>query len=178
MDKFLKYLEYVLVHEGGYQADKRDPGNANGGATNFGVTQAVYNEYLASSGKKPQSVAAITRREVEAIYRVKYWLRIKGDELPLGWDYAAFDLAVNSGTIRAIKFMQELANRHGAGLEEDGVMGAKTVAAIRALPREALDKYIDMRLNFMRDLKAWDTFGKGWTSRVEGVRSKAKSLLK
>lgn len=174
MDKFLKYLEFVLAHEGGYVNHPKDPG----GATNFGITQGVYNEYLNASGKKSQSVAQITRREVEAIYRVKYWLRIKGDELPVGWDYAAFDLAVNSGTARAIKFMQAVANKHGAGLTEDGVIGSKTIAAIKALPREALDDFIDMRLDFMKSLKTWDTFGKGWTSRVEGVRSKAKSLLK
>lgn len=174
MDKFLKYLEYVLVHEGGYVNNPKDPG----GATNFGVTQAVYNEYLNSCGKKAQSVAVITRREVEAIYRIRYWMRVRGDELPPGWDYAAFDLGVNSGTSRAIKFLQATANKYGAGLEEDGVMGAKTVAAIKALPREAFDDFIDMRLNFMKGLKTWDVFGKGWAKRVEGVREKGKSLLK
>jgi lysozyme family protein len=169
MDKFLKYLEWVLAHEGGYVNNPRDPG----GATNFGVTQGVYNEYLNASGKKSQSVAQITRREVEAIYRVKYWLRIKGDELPAGWDYAMFDFAINSGTSRAIKFAQL-----SVGVSDDGVLGPKTMAAIKAAPPEAFDKYISMRRDFLVSLKTFPTFGKGWMRRVNEVEEKAKRLLK
>lgn len=171
-DKFKQYLEYVLRHEGGFQADARDPGNANGGATNYGITQRVYNDYLAASGKKSQSVAAITRREVEAIYRVKYWLSIRGDELPAGWDYAIFDFGINSGPKRAIRYAQMV-----VGAEVDGAMGPATLAALRAAPREALDKYLDLRLSFLKELPHWKDFGKGWERRVNDVKEKMNLLL-
>lgn len=169
MDKFLKYLDWLLAHEGGFVHHKSDPG----GATNYGITQAVYNDYLAASGKKPQSVSQIARREVEGIYRVKYWLRIKGDELSTGWDYAMFDFGVNSGPQRAIKFAQL-----AVGVPDDGVLGPKTLAAIKAAPPEALDKYFSMRRDFLVSLKTFPTFGKGWMRRVDEVEAKAKSLLK
>lgn len=168
MDKFLKYLEWVLKHEGGYTNNPSDPG----GATNYGVTQRVYNDYLAASGKKPQSVAAITRREVEAIYRVKYWLAIRGDELPVGWDYAIFDFGINSGPKRAIRYAQKV-----VGVEVDGVIGPATINALRAAPRAALDTYLNERLGFLKALPHWNVFGKGWERRVEDVREKMKALL-
>lgn len=168
MDKFLKYLEWVLKHEGGFVNHPSDPG----GATNYGITQRVYNDYLAASGKKSQSVAAITRREVEAIYRVKYWLAIRGDELPVGWDYAIFDFGINSGPKRAIRYAQQV-----VGVEVDGVIGPGTINALRAAPREALDTYLNERLGFLKALPHWNAFGKGWERRVEDVREKMKSLL-
>lgn len=167
MDKFLKYLEFVLKHEGGYVNDSRDPG----GATNYGVTQDVYNNYLHSSGKKSQSVSLITRREVEAIYRVKYWMAIKGDQLPVGWDYAAFDFAINSGISRSIKVMQQ-----AVGVDADGVLGEKTLAAVRAAPRSALTDYIQLRRDFLRSLKTFPTFGKGWMRRVDEVSEKVEKM--
>lgn len=167
MDKFLKYLDWILVHEGGYVNHPKDPG----GATNYGITQDVYNNYLHSSGKKSQSVSLITRREVEAIYRVKYWMAIKGDQLPVGWDYAAFDFAINSGISRAIKMMQL-----AVGVADDGVIGEKTIAAVRAAPRDALKAYIDLRRNFLCSLKTFPTFGKGWMRRVDEVSEKVEKM--
>lgn len=168
MDKFLKYLDWVLVHEGGYVNHPKDPG----GSTNYGITQAVYNNYLHASGKRSQSVALITRKEVEAIYRVKYWLLIRGDELPQGWDYAIFDFGINSGPKRAVKYAQE-----AVGVEADGVIGPATLSAIRAAPREALFKYLDKREAFLRQLPHWPDFGKGWLRRVNDVRKKMDVLL-
>lgn len=168
MDKFLKYLEWVLVHEGGYVNHPKDPG----GATNYGITQDTYNNYLHSSGKKSQSVSLITRREVEAIYRVKYWLAIKGDQLPVGWDYAVFDFAINSGISRAIKMMQL-----AVGVSDDGVIGEKTLAAVRAAPREALEKYINSRRDFLCSLKTFPTFGKGWLRRVDELTERVQKLV-
>ena len=55
-DNFDKCLSFVLVHEGGYSADPHDPG----GATNKGVTQAVYDGWRKSHGHEPQSVVAIS----------------------------------------------------------------------------------------------------------------------
>lgn len=169
VDKFLGYLALVLKHEGGYVNHPKDPG----GATNYGITQAVYNSYLDASGKKPQSVALITSREVEAIYRSKYWLAISGDSLPLGWDYAMFDFAVNSGPSRAIIMAQTVLR-----LNPDGVLGPKTRDAIANAPPEALDRYLDSRIEFLVSLKNWPTFGKGWKRRVDGVRETVQKLVK
>ena len=44
-DNFIKSLEAVLEHEGGYVDHPEDPG----GRTNMGITQAVYERYLGIS---------------------------------------------------------------------------------------------------------------------------------
>lgn len=159
-----KIIERVLEHEGGYVNHPKDPG----GATNLGITQRVFDEYLAASGIKPYSVKLITRSQAMSIYRVKYWMRIKGDELQHGWDYAMMDAAVNSGPKRAVEWAQEV-----LGLTVDGVMGPKTRAAIHHAPKEKLNEYMDKRLAFLKSLDTWATFGKGWGKRVEHVRTLA-----
>ena len=46
-ENFMKCLEMLLAHQGGFTADKRDPGNkgdgrGNQGLTNLGVTSHVW----------------------------------------------------------------------------------------------------------------------------------------
>lgn len=163
-----KALSAVLVHEGGYVNHPRDPG----GATNRGVTQTVYDDWRVTHGLPERSVKAITDAEVMAVYRQNYWNRVKGDELPSGVDYAVFDFAVNSGISRAIRYLQT-----AAGVESDGVIGPMTLEAVRAMSAPGLiDRLCDERLAFLKRLPIFDTFGKGWTRRVEDVRAKAKAM--
>lgn len=161
-------LSAVLVHEGGYVNHPRDPG----GATNRGVTQTVYDDWRVTHGLPERSVKEITDAEVMAIYKHGYWDRAKGDELPSGVDYAVFDFAVNSGVSRAIRYLQT-----AAGTASDGVIGPMTLEAIRAMSAHGLiDRLCDERLSFLKRLPIFDTFGKGWTRRVEDVRRKAKDM--
>lgn len=163
---FDKCLSLVLVHEGGYVNHPRDPG----GATNRGVTQAVYDAYRKTRGRGQQSVKFITDDEVKAIYRFQYWDRVQGDLLPAGLDYAVFDFAVNSGVGRASKYLQAV-----VGTPQDGVIGARTLAAIQS-PKNAINALCDRRMSFLRNLRTFLTFGKGWTRRVNDVRAHALEM--
>jgi lysozyme family protein len=60
---FPQSLSYVLENEGGYVNHPADPG----GATNKGVTQAVYDDWRAARGLMKQSVRLIAPPEVSAI---------------------------------------------------------------------------------------------------------------
>jgi lysozyme family protein len=166
---FKPSLAAVLVHEGGYSNHPKDPG----GATMRGVTQRVYDAWRRTNGKDQQSVARISDAEIEAIYYQQYWLAVRADNLPSGLDYAVFDYAVNSGPSRAIKHLQEV-----LGVTADGIMGNVTIA--RASEPETKDKVralCDRRMKFLRGLPTWDTFGKGWSRRVDGVLSKATGMV-
>lgn len=163
---FDKCLALVLVHEGGYVNHPRDPG----GATNRGVTQAVYDAYRKTRARPVQSVKFITDDEVKAIYRFQYWDRVQGDLLPAGLDYAVFDFAVNSGVGRASKYLQAV-----VGTPQDGVIGARTLAAIQS-PTNAINALCDRRMSFLRNLRTFLTFGKGWTRRVNDVRAHALEM--
>lgn len=160
---FKRSLALVLSHEGGYVNHPKDPG----GATNKGVTQAVYDAYRRYHGSRLQSVAKITSSEVAEIYQKNYWRLVRADSLPCGVDYAVFDFAVNSGVARATKYLQRL-----VGVTPDGVIGLITLAAVEAYARRDEEKliaqYCANRLLFVRGLKTFSTFGKGWTRRIVG----------
>jgi len=163
---FEEALKLVLVHEGGFVNHPRDPG----GATNRGVTQAVYDAYRKTRGRPVQSVKFITDDEVRAIYKFQYWDRVQGDFLPRGLDYAVFDFAVNSGVGRASKYLQAV-----LGVAQDGVIGAKTLAAISD-PIRTINALCDRRISFLRNLGTFAVFGRGWTRRVQDVRKHALEM--
>ena len=171
---FARSLEAVLKHEGGYVNHPKDPG----GATNRGVTQAVYDAFRDKQRVPRRSVKDISNVEVAEIYATQYWRVIRGDELPIGLDYALFDAAVNSGPQQAVKWLQRALNAAGAkpALDVDGWCGAKTIAAIANSPRgvtKLINDLCDRRMVFLKALKTWPTFGKGWTRRVDEVRTVA-----
>jgi len=162
MTEFDRALAKVLVHEGGYVNHPKDPG----GETNRGVTRRVYDEYRRTLKLPVQSVKYITNAEVQSIYRMRYWALIKGDSLPPGISYVVFDGAVNSGVSQSAKWLQR-----ALGIKADGVIGPGTLDALRGVNDhdDLIAKIIARRMAFLKALKTWKTFGKGWTSRVNGV---------
>ena len=67
---FKSALQFVLKWEGGYVNNEND----KGGATNYGITQNTYNNWLKSKGLAYKDVRDITRAEIENIYYKNYWL--------------------------------------------------------------------------------------------------------
>lgn len=168
-ENFTRSLGLVLLHEGGYVNDPRDPG----GATNKGITQEVYDHWRQKENLPIRSVRHINNLEVGRIYRKNYWDKIAGDELPMGIDYCVFDFAVNSGVSRTSTFLQK-----AALTVEDGQIGPKTIAAVRGRPYVyVIDKICNLRLEFLQRLPTWKTFGHGWGTRVKEVREEAKSMV-
>lgn len=161
-------LKHVLVHEGGFVNHPKDPG----GATNRGVTQRVYDAYRDRQGQSRRSVRAITAEEVADIYKRQYWDAIRGDDLPSGLDYAVFDYAVNSGPRRAAQDLQR-----ELGVAVDGLIGNVTLAGVaKADVYDLIDRLCARRMRFLKGLKHWPTFGKGWTRRVTDVAEIAMAM--
>ena len=161
---FIEALEHVLKHEGGFVNHPSDPG----GMTNLGVTRAVWEEWVGRDSSEAE-MRSLTPEIVAPLYKQKYWDRVKADDLPSGVNYAVFDASVNSGTGRAAKWLQE-----AVGAVADGAIGPNTIAKVKAHDADALvNAYCDNRLNFLKGLKTFDTFGRGWTRRVEEVRQVA-----
>lgn len=159
---FQAALARVLVYEGGFSNDPHDPG----GATNFGITQAVYNSWRARNGQATQSVQVIEKADVAAIYETDYWNRIDGDELPSGVDFCMFDASVNSGVGAATGWAQGC-----CGIGVDGDFGPKTKTSILAEDPDTFIKDFDARrLGTLKRLKTWTYFGKGWSARISNVQ--------
>lgn len=165
---FDRALSEVLKHEGGFVNHPDDPG----GATNKGITIAVYRKWVDKNGSV-EDLKRISDATVAHIYRKHYWNAVRGDGLPSGVDYAVFDFAVNSGVSRAVKFLQTILK-----VPVDGRVGPVTLAAAnRGVPDALINQYCDRRLAFLKALRTWATFGKGWGRRVASVRAAALGMV-
>ena len=163
-----KCLETILHHEGGYVNHPKDPG----GETNLGVTKRVYEEFGGTKDMKD-----LTVEDVAPIYKTGYWDKVKGDELPSGLDLCVFDFGVNAGPGRAAKYLQTM-----IGTVADGGIGPNTLRTLKGYVEEnGIDKtikdYQGDRQSYYEQLSTFDTFGKGWTRRVDETTELALSML-
>lgn len=161
-------LRLMFGHEGGYSNSKSDPG----GPTKYGITHRTLAAHRGVPSVTAAQVKALTLKEAEEIYRRSYWTQSGGDLLPAGLDYAAFDYGVNSGPARAVKSLQKV-----VGVTQDGIVGGQTVAAVLAYKggvQALIRAYCDERMRFLRGLKTWGSFGRGWTIRVTGKDPKGQ----
>jgi lysozyme family protein len=122
-----------------------------------------------------KQMRALTPELVAPLYKRKYWDACRSDDLVSGVDYAVFDVAVNSGAGRAIKFLQSC-----VGVDADGGFGPRTLAAVKVAekdPERLIELYSAKRLEFLQSLKTFETFGKGWSRRVAEVKDKALAMV-
>jgi len=124
---FEKALEFVLKEEGGFVDDPDDAG----GATNFGITQKVYDRYRKENALPLEAVRGIIANEVRDIYFHGYWEKGKCNELPPKMSLIHFDSLVN---IRgAVKVLQRTINVFvSPKIAVDGKLGPKTLDAAGA----------------------------------------------
>lgn len=167
-ENYSKCLNLILHHEGGYVNHPKDPG----GETNLGVTKRVYEEW---GGTK--DMRDLTVEDVEPIYKKNYWNRVKADDLPDGLDLCLFDFGVNAGPGRAAKYLQTM-----IGTVADGGIGPNTLRALANYVEEvgveqAVYNYQDSRQKYYQSLSTFETFGRGWTRRVDETTEAALEMI-
>jgi lysozyme family protein len=143
----------LIEHEGGFSNHPDD----KGGATMWGVTEQVarQNGYMGA-------MRDLTIDYAKVIYQKLYWDACRCGELPEEVRFSVFDAAVNSGTGRAVKWLQR-----AVGVVDDGVIGSFTLAAARvAIPAITATRINGLRLLFMTNQPNWGAFGKGWARRI------------
>lgn len=156
-------LRRLLVSEGGYTNHPSDPG----GPTNFGITLADFRKYI-----KPDATAADVRTmsvdQAKVIYRKCYWDAQRCDELSAGVDYSVFDYGVNSGVGRSGKVLRRV-----VGLPDNTSAVTDQVLAYARVrdPKVLVAAICDERLAFLKSLRTWPVFGRGWGTRVAEVRA-------
>jgi len=164
---FDKCLAKLLSHEGGYVNHPKDPG----GMTNLGVTKRVYDDWIGRESTE-QEMRDLTPTDVGPIYKKNYWDRVKGDDLPSGVDWCAFDWAVNSGSGRPAKAIQR-----AVGAAADGAIGPMTLKAVAEKdPKEIIEYVFQVRQSFYESLKTFETFGRGWTRRNKETLDQALQM--
>lgn len=163
-------LARLLAHEGGYSHHPSDPG----GPTKYGITIA---DYAAFKRRKVTAadVKAMPLADAKAIYRDKYWKALRCSELPAGLDYAVFDYGVNSGIGRAARVLRRLLSLP----DRSTTVTDQVIAAAAARDSAALvNALCDERLRFLKSLRTWPVFGKGWGRRVAEVRAAALAMAR
>jgi lysozyme family protein len=145
-----------MKDEGGYSNDPDDAG----GPTKYGITIADVRKYIKKDATA-EDVKALTEDEAKVIYKQRYWDALNCDNLPSGVDYTCFDYGVNSGIGRPKVALNKFKDKTGADL----------INAIN-----------DERMDFLKGLvskkPSQQKFMKGWTARVNSVRSKSLDLAK
>ena len=167
---FQSALAFTLAQEGGYSDNPRD----HGGSTNYGITQRTYDAWNTSHGMALQPVRDIDRDMVEAIYQASYWTPAHCAEMPDSIGTCVFDFAVNSGVHEAIMTLQRC-----LGTAPDGRWGAKTLALVQALDRDAetalVASYLDARRDFYQDIVERNpgehVFLTGWLRRIDALQA-------
>jgi lysozyme family protein len=167
-DNYQKCIETILHHEGGYVNHPSDPG----GETNLGVTKRVYEDWGGTKDMKD-----LTVEDVKPIYKKNYWDRVKGDDLPAGLDLCVFDFGVNAGTGRSAKYLQTM-----IGTTADGGIGPNTLRALGNYVEEvgvegAIRNFQQARQEYYESLSTFETFGRGWTRRVDETTELAVSMI-
>lgn len=159
--------DFVFRSEGGYTNDPRDPG----GPTNWGITIYDVRRFL-----KPDATAAdvkaLRKPQAATIYDGKYWRHpcIAGDLLPKGLDYSVMDFGVHSGVKRSGDTLRRL-------LKIDGGSCAISPDVVAEIAHTnivwLIGAFNDMRLAFLKGLHTWETYRRGWSTRVAFVRAQS-----
>jgi len=161
-------LGEIFGHEGGFTANRADPGNWTGGKVGAGELKGT-KFGIAANSYPLIDIKNLTLGEATEIYRRDYARKIRFDDLPPGLDFATLDYAVNSGPHKAATELQNL-----VGVADDGAIGPITLAAIASRNAKTLiTQLCDRRLAFLKRLSTWGKFGKGWSRRVAAVRAEA-----
>jgi lysozyme family protein len=156
-------MTYEYKFEGGKDDDPVDPG----GRTNRGVIQREYSAWRRKQGLPNQDVFLMTNAEGDQIYWENYGAKIFYDQLPPGINVVILDGAINSGVSQSVKWVQR-----ALGISATGIMGNITIQSILQYPDHdvLVAKILERREAFLRSLKTFYHFGKGWISRITQLK--------
>lgn len=188
MSDFKKAYKKVIGYEGGYVNDPIDPGRE----TYKGISRK-YNpnwsgwkliDFYKDNDNflKQLNSDAILQEEVKSMYKKKYWDIFYGDRISnQRLCNKLFDISVNLGPRRAVKFLQiglNALNRNESlykSIEETGVMGDNTHTLIEYLLNKDSEVHILKILNILQgshymkrisDKSNQKRFIRGWLNRV------------
>jgi lysozyme family protein len=160
MSSFDDAFVALIGNEGGYSNSPADPG----GETMWGITARVARGwgYQGEMKDLPLDTA-------KAIARKFYWDPYQCDQFDARVAFQVFDAAYNGG--HPAQWLQQ-----AAGVTQDGIIGAITIAAVRALdPLRVVILFNASRIVYYTSLGTWESFGKGWLNRIANNLRRAAS---
>jgi len=199
-------LSHVAKFEGGLSADPRDTASRNPSKyimpsgtfkglpvhTNKGVTFSTWQNYMGVLGKpiSSQQFINMTKSEWVDIAKRLYWDKVKAEQIKSqGVAEILFEAIWGGGSANLVRAMQHFLNSQrvtdasGRSLSVDGAMGKNTLFALnkytdnKANEEKLIEYLTDKRLEYLRSLSSWPTFGTGWTNRVIAMKDRALAMV-
>lgn len=167
-------IDYILENEGGYSDDLED----SGGPTNWGITQEDLARFMGHT-VSPNDVRNMTRDTALMIYQRFYWgplhmAELNNEKIAT----AVFDVGVNRGIVRGIKYAQRSCNQCGIGPElvVDGHVGPKTIASLKLQhPTSFIESLYIIVAQGYRDIvsnnPSQSVFINGWLRRARRLKT-------
>ncbi|MCA2570647.1 glycosyl hydrolase 108 family protein [Microcystis sp. M42BS1] len=143
-----KAINIIIELEGGYVNHPADPG----GETKYGISKRSYPN---------EDIKNLTVQRAAEIYKRDFWDKVRGDEYDWPVNILLFDMAVHSGPATAIRAFQRT-----AGLTADGIIGPRTLAALKQATPEQCARYLAARQEFLAGLPNARLFMRGWNKRL------------
>lgn len=151
MSAFDDAFTALMGNEGGYSDNPNDPG----GATMYGITQAVVRRWGYTGDMQD-----LTLDQAKQIAKSQYWDTYSCDKFDPRVAFQVFDAAYNGG--HPAQWLQQ-----ASGATVDGIIGPETIAAVNLTPpRVLIMRFVSYRLTYLTNLDTWPTFGKGWARRI------------
>lgn len=176
MALFLPAFEALIVNEGGFSNHEKDPG----GATQYGISLrflqslGTYGDIDKNRIVDEQDIKLIDLDFSKEIYKKYFWDNNKyGDISSQGVATKIFDMAVNMGSVRANKLLQEACNHVSDDdrLTTDGVIGGKTLGKVNKIDASMMQNLLaclssNYYLRICEGNNSLRAFLKGWLVRA------------
>ena len=166
-----KLAPFILKWEGGFVDHKND----KGGATNMGVTITTWRQVGydkdGDRGIDVNDLKLLTKEDViSKVLKPHYWDRWKADEIE---NQSIANIVVDwvwASGVHGIKQVQKI-----LGVEVDGIVGRKTLAALNSRPADPLFHQIQAARiafveNIVRRKPSQRKFLRGWKNRILAIK--------
>lgn len=154
-------FERIIGNEGTFQDDPKDRGNWTSGI--IGQGQLKGTKYGIAAMTYPSlDIKNLTVDDAKKIYYNQWWIPLKMNQFPRALQYQMIDASINHGMHETSKMLQR-----AIGANPDGILGPVSISTLNRLDvNDVLMLFLSYRLEFMTNIRTWDTYSKGWTRRV------------
>jgi lysozyme family protein len=199
-------LTHVAKFEGGLSADPRDSASRRPSTyimpsgtfkglpvhTNKGVTFSTWINYMELLGipVSSQQFINMTKTQWADIAKRLYWNVIKADQVKSqGIAEILFEAIWGGGSANLVRALQEYLKAKGykgknkKDLSPDGDMGTNTIYALNEYTKiknnesDLIEYLTKKRLEYLKGLSSWASFGNGWTDRALRMKDRALAMI-
>lgn len=162
-ERFDRFFEDILKHEGGYSNDKDDPG----GETKYGISKRQYPSL---------NIKSITKELAKGIYYYDYWIKSKANiiaEVSFQVATKYCDIAINTGIKRAFQIlknaMYDLGYTIYDGIDVEFILKLKSICDNKkeVLINNIIKHQKSFYISLTEKKPSLKKFLKGWLKRAD-----------